>query len=43
MPVKKVKTHAWESDFKILGNSYQLNFKCKISQALFIRKLKPAW
>ena len=43
MPVKKVKARVWEGDFKKLGNSYQLNFKCKISEALFIRKLKPTW
>ena len=34
-------THVWEKDFQISGNNYQLNFKQKISESLFIRQLKP--
>ena len=35
-------THVWKKDFKILGNNYQPNFIRKISESLFIRKLKPS-
>ena len=36
----KGHTNVWENDFKILGNNYQSNIKCKISESLFIRQLK---
>ena len=39
---KKKHQHLWESDFKVLGMSYQLNFKRKIREALFIKQLKPS-
>ena len=38
----KLHTHVWEYDFKLLGNNYQSNIKRKISESLFIRKLKPS-
>ena len=38
---EKGHTHVWEKDFKILGNNYRSNIKCKISEFLFIRQLKP--
>ena len=38
---ENVQTHLWENDFKILGNNYQLNIKCKISESLYIRQSKP--
>ena len=38
---EKGHTHAWENDFKILGNNYQSNIKRKISESLYIRQLKP--
>ena len=31
----------WINDFKILGSGYSSNFKRKISESLFIKKLKP--
>ena len=34
---KKVNTHA----FKIIGKGYRSNFARKISESLFIKKLKP--
>ena len=37
---KKRHTHVWESDFRILGNEYQSNFKRKISESLFKTYLK---
>ena len=37
---EKGHVHVWESDFKILGNNYQSNIKCKISESLYIRHLK---
>ena len=33
---EKGHTHMWENDFKILGNNYQSNIKCKISESLYI-------
>ena len=39
---KKKHQHLWESDFKVLGMSYQSNFKRKIREALFIKQLKPS-
>ena len=38
---EKGHTHLWENDFKLLGNNYQSNIKCKISGSLYIRQLKP--
>ena len=37
---EKGHTHVWENDFRILGNNYQSNIKCKISESLYIRHLK---
>ena len=34
--------HVWGNDFKVLGNNYHSNFKRKISEALFIKQLKPS-
>ena len=31
----------WMNDFKIIGRGYSSNFKRKISESLFIKKLKP--
>ena len=38
---EKGRTHVWENDFKILGNNYQSNIKCKVSESLYIRQSKP--
>ena len=39
---KKTKhRRVWMKDFKILGSGYSSNFKRKISESLFIKKLKP--
>ena len=38
---EKGHNDVWENDFKILRNNYQLNFKRKISESLYIRQLKP--
>ena len=38
----KHSQHVWENDFKVLGNNYHSNFKRKISEALFIKQLKPS-
>ena len=38
----KLHTQVWEDHFKLLGNNYQSNIKRKISEFLFIRKLKPS-
>ena len=35
-------THVWDKDFEVLGNNYRLAFKQKISEALFIKQLKPS-
>ena len=35
-------THVWDKDFKVLGNNYRSAFKRKISEALFIKQLKPS-
>ena len=35
-------THVWDVDFKFLGNNYHSAFKPKISEALFIKQLKPS-
>ena len=35
-------THLWDRDFKVLGNNYHSAFKRKISEALFIKQLKPS-
>ena len=35
-------THVWDKDFKVLGNNYRSAFKWKISEALFIKQLKPS-
>ena len=37
----KGHTHVWENDFKMLGNDYQSDIKCKMSESLYIRQLKP--
>ena len=34
--------HVLTNDFKVLGNNYRSNFKRKISEALFIKKLKQS-
>ena len=39
---EKNHQHVWENDFKVLGNNYRSNFKRKISEALFIKQLKPS-
>ena len=31
----------WLEDFKIIGSGYKSNFKRRISESLFIKKLKP--
>ena len=39
---KKTKhRRVWMKDFKILGRGYSSDFKRKISEALFIKKMKP--
>ena len=39
---KKTKhRRVWMKDFKILGNGYSSKYKRKISEALFIKRLKP--
>ena len=38
---EKCHTHVWESDFKIIGNNYQSNYKRKVTDFLFIKQLKP--
>ena len=39
---EKNHQHVWENNFKVLGNNYCSNFKRKISEALFIKQLKPS-
>ena len=39
---EKNHQHACENDVKVLGNNYRSNFKRKISEALFIKQLKPS-
>ena len=39
---EKNHQHVWENDFKVLGNTYCSNFKRKITEALFIKQLKPS-
>ena len=39
---EKNHQHVWENDFKVLGNKYCSNFKRKITEALFIKQLKPS-
>ena len=39
---EKNHQHMWENDFKVLGNNYRSNIKRKISEALFIKQLKPS-
>ena len=39
---EKNHQHVWENDFKLLGNDWRSNFKRKISEALFIKQLKPS-
>ena len=34
-------THVWKDDFKILSGNYKSSVKRKISEALYIRTLKP--
>ena len=34
-------THVWNNDFKILNVNYKINIKRRISEALYIRALKP--
>ena len=34
-------THVWNDDFKILSGNYESRIKRKISEALYIRTLKP--
>ena len=33
--------HIWHNDFKIIGSNYCSSFKMRISDALFIKQLKP--
>ena len=35
-------THLWDKNFKVLGNNYCSIFKRNISEALFIKQLKPS-
>ena len=35
-------SHAWDKDFKVLGNNYCSAFKKKISVTLFIKHLKTS-
>ena len=35
-------THVWQNDFQIIGSNYKNGTKRKISEALFIRQLKPS-
>ena len=39
---EKKYQHAWENNFKVFGNNYCSTFKKKISEALFIKQLKPS-
>ena len=39
---EKNHQHVWENDFKVLGNKYRPRFKREISEALFIKQLKPS-
>lgn len=39
---KKNHQRMWESDFKVLGNNYCLNFKRKITEVLFTKQLKQS-
>ena len=39
---EKNHQHLWENDVKVLGNNYCSNFKRKITEALFIKQLKPS-
>ena len=34
-------SHIWDKDFKVLGNNYRSAFRREISEALFIKQLKP--
>ena len=34
--------HVWDKDFKVLDNNFRSAFKRKISEALFIKQLKPS-
>ena len=34
--------HLWYKDFKVLGTNHRFTFKRKISEALFIKQLKPS-
>ena len=36
-------THVWDKDFEVLGNNYRSPFKRRISEALFIKQLKPSF
>ena len=35
-------THVCDKDFKVSGNNYRSGFKWKISEALFLKQLKPS-
>ena len=39
---EKNHQHVWENNFKVLDNNYRSNFKRKISEAVFIKQLKPS-
>ena len=39
---EKNHQHVWENDFKVLGINYRSNVKRKISEALFMKQLKPS-
>ena len=36
-------THVWDKDFKVVGNNDRSAFKRKISEALFIKQLRPSF
>ena len=36
------RTHVRDKDFRLLGNNYHSAFKRKISEALFMKQLKPS-
>ena len=41
-PREKKHQHMWENGFKVLDNKYHPNFQRKISEAFFIKQLKPS-
>ena len=42
---EKGHTHVyvWDKDIKVLGNNYRSPFKRKVSEAIFIKQLKPSF